>query len=55
MVHALLQVDCTAMCVGSACTEPLYNDKNPSSVFCFCLSTVLNDFERKITSLNLNN
>jgi len=21
MVHALLQVDCTEMCVGSACTQ----------------------------------
>ncbi len=35
MVHALLQVDCTEMCVGSACTQPSYNDKNPSSVFFF--------------------
>jgi len=33
MVHTLLQVDCTEMCVGSACTQPSYNDKNPSSVF----------------------
>jgi len=29
----ILQVDCTEMCVGSACTQPSYNDdKNPSSV-----------------------
>jgi len=33
MVHALLQVDCTAMCVGSACRQPSFNIKNPSSVF----------------------
>jgi len=33
MVQALLQVDCTAMCVVSACTQPSFNDKNPSSSF----------------------
>jgi len=33
IVHALLQVDCPEMCVGSACTQPSYNDKNPSNVF----------------------
>jgi len=33
MVHALLQVDCTAMCVVSACTQLSFNDKNPSSGF----------------------
>ncbi len=33
MLYPLLQVDCTEMCVGSACTQPSYNDKNPSSVF----------------------
>jgi len=27
MVHALLQVDCTEMCVGSACTQPSYTHK----------------------------
>jgi len=36
MVHALLHFDCTEMCVGSGCTQPSYNDKNPSSQ-CFCL------------------
>jgi len=35
MGHALLQVDCTAKCIGSACTKPSFNDENPSSVFCF--------------------
>jgi len=35
MVHALLQVDCTAMYVVSACTQPSFNDKNPSSGFVF--------------------
>jgi len=33
MVHAHLQVDCTEMCVGSACTQTSYNAKNLSSVF----------------------
>jgi len=33
LVHALLQVDCTEMCVGSVCTQPSFNDKNPTSVF----------------------
>jgi len=33
MVHALFQVDCTEMCIGSACTQPSHNDKNLSSVF----------------------
>jgi len=27
MIHALFQVDYTAICVGSACTQPSYNDK----------------------------
>jgi len=33
MVHALFQLDCTETCVGNACTQPSYNDKNLSSVF----------------------
>ncbi len=33
MRHALLQVVWTEMCVGSVCTQPPYNDKNPPSVF----------------------
>jgi len=33
MVHALFQIDCTEICVGSACTQPSYNDKSLSSVF----------------------
>jgi len=46
MVHARFQVDCTEMCVGSACTQPSYYDKNISSVFvlislCFtCLKLI---------------
>ncbi len=46
MLYPLLQVDCTEMCVGSACTQPSYNDKNPSSVcffnllICFSLSQI---------------
>jgi len=32
MVHALLQVDSTEMCVGNACTQPSYKDENLSSV-----------------------
>ncbi len=32
MLHALLQVFLTEMCVGSVCTQPPYNDKNPPSV-----------------------
>jgi len=28
MVHALLQVDCTEMWVGSACTQPSYTVQN---------------------------
>ena len=30
-----MQVDCTEMRVGSACTQPSWNDKNASSVFFF--------------------
>jgi len=37
MVHALFQVDCTEMCVGSASTQPSYNDKNLSIVFVLIL------------------
>ncbi len=33
MLHAVLQVVWTEMCVGSVCTQPPYNDKNPPSVF----------------------
>ncbi len=33
MLHELLQVVWTEMCVGSVCTQPPYNDKNPPSVF----------------------
>ncbi len=33
MLHALLQVVWTEMCVGSVCTQPLYNDKNPPCFF----------------------
>ncbi len=36
MLHALLQVVGTEMCVGSVCTQPPYNDKNPP-VFVFYL------------------
>ncbi len=32
MLQALLQVVWTEMCVGSVCTQPPYNDKNPPSV-----------------------
>ncbi len=35
MLHALLQVVWTEMCVGSVCTQSPYNDKNPPSVFFF--------------------
>ncbi len=27
MLHALLQVVCTEMCIGSVCKQPPYNDK----------------------------
>ncbi len=37
MLHALFQVVLTEMCVGSVCTQPPYNDKNPLSVFFFYL------------------
>ncbi len=37
MRHALLQVVSTEMCVGSVCTQPTYNDKDPPSVFFFYL------------------
>jgi len=41
--YALLHVDCTEMCVASACTQPSYNDKNPSSVlFLITFSPVSN-------------
>jgi len=33
MVHEL--VDCTEMCVGSACTQSLYNNRNQPSVFLY--------------------
>ncbi len=33
MRHALLQVVWTEMCVGSVCTQPPYNDKDPPSSF----------------------
>ncbi len=32
MLHALLQVVWTEMCVGSVCTQPPYNDNNPPSI-----------------------
>ncbi len=28
MLHALLQVVCTEMCIGSVCKQPPYNDTN---------------------------
>ncbi len=37
MQHALLQAVWTEMCVGSVCTQPPYNDKDPPSVFFFYL------------------
>jgi len=37
MVLALFQVDCTEMCVGSACTQPLNYDKKYIQCFCFNL------------------
>ncbi len=33
MLHALLQVVWTEMCVGSVCSQPPYNDKNPVSQY----------------------
>ncbi len=33
MRHAILQPVWTEMCVGSVCTQPHYNDKDPPSVF----------------------
>ncbi len=53
MLYPLLQVDCTDMCVGSACTQPSYNDKNPSSVFFLSpnmFSPVSNQAVRLVTS-----
>jgi len=35
MVHELLTVDCSAVYVVSAYTQPSFNDKNPSSGFVF--------------------
>ncbi len=32
MLHSLLLVVWTELCVGSVCTQPPYNDKNPPSV-----------------------
>jgi len=37
MLRALLQVVWTELCVGSVCTQPPYNDKNPPSCFLFNL------------------
>ncbi len=39
MRHALLQVIWTEMCVGSVCTQPPYNDKNPPSVFFYLIKS----------------
>ncbi len=36
-IHALLQVTWTEMCVGSVCTQPPYNDKDPPGVFFFVI------------------
>ncbi len=40
MLHALLQVVWTEMCVGSLCTQPPYNDKNLPSVFFYLLKSL---------------
>ncbi len=29
----------TEMCIGSVCTQPLYNDKNPLSVFFYLIKS----------------
>ncbi len=39
MRHALLQIVWTEMCVGSVCTQPPYNDKDPP-VFFFIFNLV---------------
>ncbi len=45
MRHALLHVVWTEMCVGSVCTQPPYNDKNPPSVFYLFKSFTLSQIE----------
>ncbi len=45
MRHALLQVVWTEMCVGSVCTQPPYNDKDPPSVFYLFKSFTLSQIE----------
>ncbi len=35
MQNSLLHVVWTEMCVGSVCTQPPYNDKNPPNAFFF--------------------
>ncbi len=35
MQNSLLHVVLIEMCVGSVCTQPPYNDKNPPGVFFF--------------------
>ncbi len=50
MLHALLHVVWTEMCVGSVCTQPPYNDKNPPSVF-FVISLNVFPFLKSSRSL----
>ncbi len=45
MRHALLHVVWTEMCVGSVCTQPPYNDKDPPSVFYLFKSFTLSQIE----------
>ncbi len=44
MLYPLLQIDCTEMCVGSACTQPSYDKIHPVFFFnlliCFPLSQI---------------
>ncbi len=35
------------MCVGSVCTQPPYNDKNPSSVFFFLSTKIFTPFSNR--------
>ncbi len=40
MRHALLQVVSTEMCVGSVCTQPPYNDKDPRRFFLYLVKSL---------------
>ncbi len=51
MLHALLQVVWAEMCFGSVCTQPPYNDKNPSGVLIFSSSKICIPFSNRAVCL----